>query len=126
MSDRIHIRDLLIRPTIGIYDWEQRAPQDVLVNLTLHADLTLAGRSDRIEDTVDYKALKQRILALEGQRFGLLERLAATIADLCLADERVQQVEVCVDKPGALRFARSVAVELSRSRARSAPTPSAA
>ena len=117
MLDRIHIRDLHLRAVIGINDWETRVSQDVLLNITLHADLRAAARSDDIGDTIDYKALKQRIIALVEQgRFGLVERLAGAVAELCLSDARVQRVDVSVDKPGALRFARSVAVELSRER----------
>lgn len=115
--DRIHIRDLHLRCIIGIFDEERRDRQDVIINLTLYADLAGAGRTDRIEDTIDYKAAKKRVIALVEQSSCLLvERLAQQIADLCLEDPRVQRVAVTVDKPGALRFARSVAVEIIRDR----------
>ncbi|MBI4558487.1 MAG: dihydroneopterin aldolase [Candidatus Hydrogenedentes bacterium] len=115
--DRIHIRDLLVRCIVGIYPDEQREKQDVLISVTLHADLRQAGRSDLIADTVDYKQVKKRILrAVEQRQYNLVERLAEEVAELCLEDPRVQRVEVCVDKPGALRFARSVAVEIERER----------
>jgi len=115
--DKIYIRDLLLRCIVGIYPEERTHKQDVIINITLRADLSEACRSDRIEDTVDYKAIKKKIVTLvEGSSFFLIERLAEEIAAICLEPERVMLAQVSVDKPGALRFARSVAVEISRTR----------
>ncbi|MBN2710815.1 MAG: dihydroneopterin aldolase [Planctomycetes bacterium] len=117
--DHIHIRDLRLRCVIGLYEWERKEKQDVIVNITIHADLTAAGRSDNLDDTVDYKAIKKEIITfVEGSGFNLVEALAEGIADICLGNEKVMGCEVTVDKPGALRFARSVAVEISRERRR--------
>ncbi|HEO72288.1 MAG TPA: dihydroneopterin aldolase [Candidatus Hydrogenedentes bacterium] len=116
--DRIHIRDLRARCIVGINDAERRDKQDVVVNITLYADLLRAGHTDRIEDTVDYKAIKKRIVnVVEHSSCFLIEALAQQIADLCLEHAAVQRAEVTVDKPGALRFARSVAVSITRERA---------
>ena len=116
--DRIYIRDLRIRCIVGVFPDERREKQDVNINIVLHADLHPAGQTDRIEDTVDYKGLKKQIVALvERSSCFLIERLAECIADLCLEEPRVHRVEVTVDKPGALRFARSVAVAIVRDRA---------
>ncbi len=115
--DRIHIRDLLARCIIGVSDDERREKQDVVINVTLHVDLHLAGRSDRFEDTVDYRAIKKRILAaVDDSACYLVEALAERIADVCLEDPRVAQAQVTVEKPSALRFARSVGVEITRGR----------
>ena len=115
--DKIFIRDLALRCIIGIYPEERREKQDIVINVEMHADLRAAGRSDELNDTVDYKAIKKAILQLvEGSGFQLIETLAERIADIALANEKVKQVIVTIDKPGALRFARSVAVEISRTR----------
>lgn len=117
MHDRIHIRDLLVRCIVGIYPEERHEKQDVIINLTLHADLRNAGTTDNIDDTVNYKTIKKQVLTMIQQsEYFLLEKLADEIAQIALRDERVQQVEVSIDKPGALRFARSVAVEIHRNR----------
>jgi FolB domain-containing protein len=117
MTDQIHIRDLLIRAILGINDDERTNLQDVLVNLTLHVDTGPAAASDDIADAVNYRTLTKDIIALvESSRCLLVERLAGEIADLCLRDPRVEAVEVTVDKPGALRFARSVGVSIVRLR----------
>ena len=115
--DKIHIRDLHLRCIIGTFEEERRAKQDVVINITLYADLKPAGRSDRLEDTVDYKALKKRVIALvEDSSCRLLEHLAERIAEVCLSEAHIRRVSVTADKPGALRFARSVAVEIVRDR----------
>lgn len=115
--DRIRICDLLVRCILGINESERREKQDVVISLIIHTDLCKAGKSDCIEDTVDYRALKKRVLAMaEGSQYFLVEALAEAIAELCLDQQGVQQVDVCVEKPHALRFARSVAVEITRRR----------
>ena len=54
--DKLHIRDLMLRCIIGLNDWEREKKQDILINITLYADLITACQSDNIEDTVDYKS----------------------------------------------------------------------
>ena len=116
-SDRIHIHDLRLRCIIGTNDWEREQAQDVLINLILETDLRTAGRSDDLADTVNYRTITKRIIAhVEGSRHHLVEALAESIAALCLDDPRVLRAEVSVEKPGALRFARSVGVTVVRAR----------
>lgn len=116
-GDRIHIRELQLRCVVGIYPEERKEKQDVLINITLHTDLRKAGKSDDINDTVDYKAIKKEVVSMvEESSFLLIERLAEEASIIALRPEGVSAVDVSVDKPGALRFARSVAVEIHRRR----------
>lgn len=115
--DKIYIRDLALRCIIGIYPEERREKQDIVINIALYCDLRKAGRSDDLNDTVDYKAIKKAILKLvEGSQFQLIESLAENIADIALVDGKVRKVVVTIDKPGALRFAKASAVEITRER----------
>ena len=115
--DQIHVRDLRLRCIIGINPEEREKKQDVVFNLTLYADLSKAARTDAIEDTVDYKSIKLKVLkTVEDSSFFLLERLADHVARVCFTDPHVERARVSVEKPGALRFARTVAVELLRER----------
>jgi FolB domain-containing protein len=115
--DRILISDLLVRCTIGVHEEERREKQDVVLNLAITTDLRKAGRSDRLDDALDYSVLKKKILSMaENSRFFLVEALAETVADICLEDPDVLEVQVRVEKPAALRFARSVGVEITRER----------
>jgi len=117
MTDEIQIKDLLLRTIIGVNDEERRNRQDVIINIVLYVDTRAAGRSDSIEDTANYRTItKQVIQQVEASEFHLVERLAAKVAAICLQDARVEHVKVNVEKPGALRFARSVGIEICRTR----------
>ena len=113
--DRIRIHELTARTYVGFNDWERTKKQDVAISLTLYADLSDACRSDAVAHTVDYKDIKQRILsAVEAGRFMLIEKMAEDIAHICLEHPKVVRVDVSVNKLGALRFAKSVSVEITR------------
>jgi FolB domain-containing protein len=117
--DRIRIKDLLVRGILGINPDERSNRQDILVNVTMWADTQPAAASDAIEDAVNYKTITKAILAhVENGAPMLVERLVAEVARIALEkDERVQAVEVSVEKPTALRFAGSVGITIYRTRA---------
>ena len=116
-NDKIYIRDLAIRCIIGVNQDERTEKQDVVINVILFTDTRKAGQTDVLEDSVDYKMVKKAILSLvENSEFLLIEKLAEEIAKVCLDDFKVQKVNVTVDKPGVLRYTRSVAVEIVRTR----------
>ena len=113
--DHVFIRDLALRCIIGVGQDERREKQDVLINIAIGADLKRAGTSDRFEDAIDYRAVKKEIVRMvESSGYYLIEALAEAIAAVCLEHAGVTEVRVQVDKPSALRFARSVAVEITR------------
>lgn len=118
MTDQIRIEDLLLRTIIGINDEERRNRQDVTVNLTLFVDISAAARHDDIAfASVNYRTLTKSIIAfVEESAFQLLEALTEAIAALCLKEPGINKVRVAVDKPGALRFSRSVGVTIERTR----------
>ena len=116
-NDKIYIRDLAIRCIIGVNQDERTEKQDVVINVVLFTDTRKAGQTDILEDSVDYKMVKKAVLSLvENSAFLLIEKLAEEIAKVCLGNSKVQKVSVTVDKPGVLRYARSVAVEIVRTR----------
>lgn len=113
----IHITDLSLRTIVGVNDWERKKPQDVVINIAIEFDPSDAVKSDRLEDTVDYKRVKRRVISLvEKSRFGLIERMAYEILREILSHNRVVAATVRVDKPQALRFTRSVSVEMHAER----------
>jgi FolB domain-containing protein len=115
--DQVIIRDLLVRAIIGINDDERKAPQDVLINIVLFTDIHQAGETDNLATSANYRTVTKRVFAHaeKAQRF-TVEALATDIARICLEEPNVQAVRVRVEKPGAVRFARSVGVEIERSR----------
>ncbi|NIM93975.1 MAG: dihydroneopterin aldolase [Anaerolineales bacterium] len=114
-KDTIEIRDLLLRGIIGINDWEREKKQDILINITITSDLREAGYSDDIDDSVNYRTITKRIIKhVEKSRRYTVEALAADIAKICLEERGVRSARVRVEKPGALRYAKSVGVEIER------------
>lgn len=119
MLDRIHIHGLTIRCFIGFNEWEREKKQEIRISLTLYTDLSAAGQSDRVEDGIDYKSIKNAVIEqIEGNRFALIERIAEVVAQLCLSYPKIERVDVTVDKMAALRFVKSVAVEITRTQNR--------
>ncbi len=115
--DEIFIKDLLVRGVIGVNEDERKAPQDILINITLFTDARQAGVSDRLTDSVNYRTVTKKVFAYtENAKRFTVEALATDIAKLCLDEPGVETVRVRVEKPGAVRFARSVGVEIERSR----------
>jgi FolB domain-containing protein len=115
--DKVIIKELLARGILGVRDWERKRAQDILINLTLFTDTKRAGETDSLEDCVNYSTMSKKILAhAESAARLTVEALANDLAKICLEDKGVQKVIVRVEKPGAVRFAGSVGVEIERSR----------
>ena len=111
--NRIYIRDLELDCIIGTEPRERIEKQGVCINITLDCDFRDACESDKLEETVDYKALKDEVADfVRGSDCLLLEKLAWDIGTICKRRERVRGVRVCIDKPGALTSVHSVAVEV--------------
>lgn len=117
MNDLIHINDILLRTIIGIDPDERINRQDVIINLTLWTDIQPPAHSEDIADAVNYRDVCKRVIAfVEASQYGLLETLVEEVAALILRDFAVPRVRVRIDKPGALRFCRTVGIEIERTR----------
>jgi FolB domain-containing protein len=117
--DKIIVKDLLVRGIIGVNDWEREHPQDILINIVVFADIRRAAETDDIADCVNYRSLAKAAQAhAETARRFTVEALASDLAELCLKEAGVQKAIVRVEKPGAVRFAGSVGVEIERDRGR--------
>ena len=115
--DQILITGLLAHGIIGVNDWERENPQDILINIVLFADIKKAGDTDNLLDSVNYRTVAKKVLAhAETAKRFTVEALASDLARLCLEEPGVQKVRIRVEKPGAVRFSRSVGVEIERTR----------
>ncbi len=115
MRDRIEIFELRAHTFLGVEDWERRERQEVLIGLQLFTDTREAARDDSLEHTVNYATVCARILrfAEEAHCF-LVEKFAEEVARLCLQEFPLAKVRVRVEKPTAVRMARSVAIIIER------------
>ena len=119
-SDLVYLRELRLAAVIGIYEWEQRVRQTISIDLEMAADFTSAAASDAIEDTLNYKAIAERLSSfVEESRFKLIETLAERAADMLLTEFGIRWLKLSVSKPGAVRGAREVGVVIERSAAAS-------
>lgn len=115
--DLIYIRDLKIDCIIGVYDWERRVRQTVILDLDLGADIRRAAQTDAIADTVNYKAVSKRLMEyVGGSQFQLVETLAERVAEILLTEFQLPWVRVKINKKGALRGATDVGVIIERQR----------
>jgi len=115
--DKTFIKDLLVRGVIGVNDWERKRAQDILINIIVFSDTTKAGETDDIQYCIDYSKLAKKLQAhAESVARLTVEALANDLAKLCLEIDGVRKVIVRVEKPGAVRFAKSVGVEIERKR----------
>ncbi|GIV66145.1 MAG: hypothetical protein KatS3mg047_0538 [Bellilinea sp.] len=113
--DQTFIKDLLVRGIIGISERERSQKQDILINIVLFGDVSKAGQSDAIEDCINYRTVAKKTIAyVERAARYTVEALANDLARLCLEEPGVEGVRIRVEKPGAVRFAQSVGVEIER------------
>jgi dihydroneopterin aldolase len=116
--DRVFIEALEIECVIGIYDWERKIRQPVVLDLEMAFDNRVPAASDDIELTLDYKAVSKRLIQFVSEsEFGLVETLAERCAQIILDEFKVTTLRLKLAKPGAVRGAKSVGVIIERSAA---------
>jgi dihydroneopterin aldolase len=115
--DVIFLSGLTTECIIGIWDWERKVRQKVVIDLEMGADIRRAASSDRIEDTLDYKRVSKRVLAFVGEsQYQLVETLTEHIARLVVLEFDVPWVKVRLNKQGAIRGSRDVGILVERRR----------
>ena len=122
--DKIFLSALSVECVVGIWEWERRVKQTVIIDVELAADIRKAASTDHIDDTVDYKKVSKRLLAFVGDsQFQLVETLTDRIAELIITEFGVSWVKVRLNKRGAIRGARDVGIEIERRREDYAAAP---
>lgn len=113
--DIIFLKDLKVDTVIGIWDWERKIRQTVVINLEMAADVRRAAKSDTVDDTLNYKAVAKRLQQfVADSEFRLVETLAERVAGIVVDEFGVPWVRVEVSKPGAIRGSRDVGVRIER------------
>lgn len=113
--DKIFLHELKIDTIIGIWDWERKIRQTVIIDLEMSADIAKAAATDSVEDTLNYKSVAKRIQEFVGNSsFQLVETLAERIAGIIRDEFDVAWVRVMVHKPGAIRGSKDVGIEIER------------
>jgi dihydroneopterin aldolase len=113
--DKIFLHELKIETIIGIWEWERKIRQTVIIDLEMAADIAKAAATDDVADTLNYKLVAKRLQAFVGESsFQLVETLAEHIAGIVREEFGVSWVKVTVHKPGAIRGSRDVGVIIER------------
>ncbi|MDA8363003.1 MAG: dihydroneopterin aldolase [Gammaproteobacteria bacterium] len=115
--DLIYLHGLKVDCIIGIWEWERRTTQTITIDIDMAVDVRQAAATDRIEDTLNYKAVAKRVGAFVGtSQFQLVETLTEKVAELVLGEFRIPWVRVAINKRGAIRDATDVGVIVERGR----------
>ena len=113
--DIVFIRDLRIDTIIGIYDWERRTRQTLILDLEMSADIAAAAATDDIADTLNYKSVAKRMIQFVGESdFQLVETLAERCVEIIREEYNVNWVRLTLNKKGAVRGASDVGVIIER------------
>lgn len=113
--DKIFLTALNVECIVGIWDWERRVKQTVIIDVEMAADIRKAAATDRIDDTIDYKRVAKRLLQFVGEsQYQLVETLTENIGRVIVTEFGVSWVKVRLNKRGAIRGARDVGIEIER------------
>jgi dihydroneopterin aldolase len=113
--DVIYLNDLRIDTIIGIYDWERRIRQTIVLDIEMATDIRKSAETENIEDTLNYKAVAKRIISFVSEsEFQLVETLAEKISEIILNEFDVPWCKLRLNKQGALRGVRDVGVIIER------------
>ena len=117
LMDKIKLSELKVETIIGIWEWEQRNPQTISIDLEMSTDISAAAKSDSIQDALDYKAISKRIKQYsKDNHFQLIETLAENLAQIILEEFKVEWVKLSVSKPYAIRDSKNVGLTIERKR----------
>ncbi len=112
----IFIEALKVDVIIGVFEWEKRIPQTVLIDLEIVTDSSVAAISDNIADALNYKDIAKRVMNFASEsRFTLIETLAERTANLLIKEFKISTIKVTVNKPRAVRHSKNVRITVEKS-----------
>ncbi len=111
----IKIKNLKLHTIIGVHKWEEIIDREIIINVEITTNLTQSLQSDNINDTVDYDLVITKIKNLvETKRFKLIEKMAQSLMDSILEDQRISKCKIEIDKVGVFDYLDSVSVTLEQ------------
>ena len=115
MDDKIFLQGIQTKCVIGIFAWERKVKQKILIDLEFSTRARRGARKDRIEDAIDYKKIAKRTITFVSRsRFHLIETLAEKLSQILLTEFSLPNIRIRVSKPGAIRFSKNVGIEIFR------------
>jgi 7,8-dihydroneopterin aldolase/epimerase/oxygenase len=115
--DKIFLSSLAVECIVGIWEWERRVKQTVIIDIEMATDIRKAAATDHIDSTIDYKKVSKRLQQFIGDsQYQLVETLTERIAEVIVTEFGVSWVKVRLNKKGAIRGARDVGIQIERTR----------
>jgi len=113
--DIMYLNDLRVDAVIGIYEWERRTRQRLILDIEIGVDIRAAAGTDNIEDALNYKAVAKRVIGcVSDSRFQLVETLAEHVAGIIMREFNVPWCRLRLNKQGAVKGVRDVGVIIER------------
>ena len=113
--DIIFLHGLQANCVVGVWEWEKQITQKIVVDLDLGFDIKKAASTDQLDDTLNYKAVAERIIEmLETSRFELIEKMAEEVAKLVMDEFSIVWVKVRINKGGAVKNVKNVGILIER------------
>ena len=113
--DKVFISQLQIDTVIGVYDWEKTTKQQLFLDIEMDWDSAKAAQDDDYQYALCYESVSNRLVELVStQPIELIETVAEKVAQCIINEFNVQKVKVRVNKPGAVKQAANVGVEIIR------------
>ncbi len=113
--DIVFVENLKVAASIGVWEWECRIKQNLIVDIQLGCDIHQAAQSDSIEDAISYKDVATRIHDfVADSHFNLIESVAESIATIILEEFAATWCQVKISKPRAVEKASNVGVIIER------------
>ncbi len=115
MKDRVYIEGLTVFTTIGVYEWEKTIKQKLVLDIEMAWNNQPAGQHDDVSLCLDYFKVSQCVIEyIESHQFGLIERVAESVAELIMKTFFVSAIKLKVSKPDAIAQANNVAIKIER------------
>lgn len=115
MADSVLIEGLVVETVVGVYDWERKVDQRLVVDLEMAWDNRVPGASDDVRDALDYAAVSERVTScLQTLQPQLLEHGAEHLAAELQQTFGIRWLALTIRKPGAVPAAQSVGVRIER------------
>ncbi len=115
--DKVFIKNLHVYGILGIHPHEQRTPQEIRISVEVTTDITKAAKGDDVNQSVNYSTLSKQIIQfIDDSQYLTIEALIEALASEILANERIANVWLRIEKPNAVPKADSVGVEITRSK----------
>ena len=113
--DIVFIEGLKISATIGVWEWERRIKQNLIIDLELGTDIHKAADSDELDDAISYKDVSLRVIEyVSSSEHKLIETVAENISQIILSEFPIKWCRVKVSKPRAVEKGRNVGIVIER------------